>query len=208
MNNDEFVEMMEALPISASFIETIAISQSFLVRKGSISPMDFLYALCCLSTGGTVSFNDMAAKIDAGTAVSVSRQAIARKMGKISCTAFLKKILALCIIGRIGRKVEDRDNLQVVEKQYGFLQNSYGVTKSTVDNTVCQIYHDNHLYSIHIFSGKKNNTSQNEKTIKHAQSGEIPDEKPCKNAETDERNKTEPETARQSTTATGKVLFL
>jgi len=108
MNKEEFVEMMEALPISASFIETIAISQGFLVRKGSISPMDFLYAHCCQSTGGTVSFNDMAAKIDAGTAVSVSRQAIAKKMGKASCTAFLKKILALCITGRIGRKGIDR----------------------------------------------------------------------------------------------------
>ena len=78
-------------------------------------------------------------------------------MGKISCTAFLKKILALCIIGIIGRKVEDRDNLQVVEKQYGVLKNSYGVTKPTLDNTVCQIYHDNHMHSVHIFSGKKNN---------------------------------------------------
>jgi len=95
-----------------------------------------------------------------------------------------------------------------VEKQYGVLKNSYGITKSTVDNTVCQIYHDNHMHSVHIFSGKKNNINQNEKRIKHAKSGEIPNEEPIQNPETDKRNKPKSETARQSTTGTGEVLLL
>ena len=95
-----------------------------------------------------------------------------------------------------------------MEKQYGVLQNSYCVTKPPVDNIVYQIYHDNHLHPIHIFTGKKNNTKQNEKKTKHAQSGEIPNVESCQNTETAKRNNPKYKTARQTTTGTGNVLFL
>jgi Transposase DDE domain len=56
----------------------------------------------------------LAAKIDAETAVSVSRQAIAKKTGKESCTEFLKKMLSLVIICRIGK--EEIDSLRKAGK--------------------------------------------------------------------------------------------
>ncbi|HEX2683734.1 MAG TPA: IS4 family transposase [Ferruginibacter sp.] len=90
--------------IDGGQIEKIAASTGFLLRKGLVHPADILYAFCCQSIHGTVSFNDLAAKIDAETAVSVSRQAIAKKATKKSCTEFLKKILALVIIARIGKE--------------------------------------------------------------------------------------------------------
>ena len=115
----------------------------------------------------------------------------------------------MMVTGELTEKLQYAIEQYIIPQlQYGVLKNSYGVTKPTLDNTVCQIYHDNHMHSVHIFSGKKNNIKQNEKRIKHVQSGEIPNEEPCQNTETDKRNKAKSETARQSTTGTGKILFL
>ncbi len=80
------------------------------MRKGLVEPADILYAVCCESIHGTVSFNDLAAKIDAEINISVSRQAIAKRTGKESCVEFLKKILALVITNRAGG--EDIDLLR------------------------------------------------------------------------------------------------
>jgi hypothetical protein len=114
MKKSDFLALLKAMNIHANQIEKIATDTGFLIRKSLVEPADILYAICCESTHGTVSFNDLAAKIDAETDVSVSRQAIAKKTGKESCIAFLKKILALVIISRIGR--EEIDSLRKAGK--------------------------------------------------------------------------------------------
>jgi hypothetical protein len=91
MKKIDFLAILKAMGIDGGQIEKIAASTGFLLRKGVVEPTDILYAFCCQSIHGTVSFNDLAAKIDAETAVSVSRQAIAKKAAKKSCTEFLKK---------------------------------------------------------------------------------------------------------------------
>jgi hypothetical protein len=110
MKKSDFLALLNSMNIQADQIEKMATDTGFLIRKSLIEPADILYAICCQSTHGTVSFNDLAAKIDAETAVSVSRQAIAKKTGKESCVVFLKKILALVIISRIGK--EEIDSLR------------------------------------------------------------------------------------------------
>ncbi len=90
--------------ISSGQIEKMARDTGLLVRKSPVAPIDILYALCSQSVQGTASSNDLAAKIDAGAAVCVSRQAIAKRTGKECCTDFLKKVLALVIMGRAGKK--------------------------------------------------------------------------------------------------------
>lgn len=114
MKKSDFLALLNAMNIQAGQIEKIATDTGFLVRKSLVAPADILYAICCQSTHGTVSFNDLAAKIDAETTVSVSRQAIAKKTGKESCVDFLKKILALVIISRIGK--EEIDSLRKAGK--------------------------------------------------------------------------------------------
>lgn len=114
MKKSDFLAMLKAIDIDGGQIEKIAASTGFLLRKGVVQPTDILYAFCCQSIHGTVSFNDLAAKIDAETAVSVSRQAIAKKTAKKSCTEFLKKILSLVIIARIGK--EETDSLKKAGK--------------------------------------------------------------------------------------------
>jgi len=114
MKKSDFLALLNAMNIDAGQIQKIAMDTGFLVRKSMVGPADILYAMCCQSIHGTVSFNDLAAKIDAESAVSVSRQAVAKKTGKESCVDFLKKILALVIISRIGK--EEIDSLRQAGK--------------------------------------------------------------------------------------------
>lgn len=95
MKKSDFLSLLKTMNIDADQIKKIAIDAGFLIRKGTVEPADILYAICCQSIHGTVGFNDLAAKIDAETDISVSRQANAKKTGKASCVEFLKKILAL-----------------------------------------------------------------------------------------------------------------
>ncbi len=114
MKKSDFLALLKAMNINADQIKKIATDTGFLIRKSTVEPADILYAICCQSIHGTVSFNDLAAKIDAETDISVSRQAIAKKTGKVSCVEFLKKILALVIISRIDK--EEIDSLQKTNK--------------------------------------------------------------------------------------------
>ena len=107
MQKDDFLQLLSALNIDDKQIEKIALNTGFLIRKRLVIPADMLYAICCQSIQGTVSFNDVAAKIDSESAVSVSRQAIEKKMSKTSCMDFLQKILALVILSKIDKNEID-----------------------------------------------------------------------------------------------------
>ncbi len=103
MKKNDFLSLLEAMNIDSTLIEKIALDCGFLIRKSLVEPADLLYAICCQSAQGTVSFNDMAAKIDAELHISVSRQAISKKINKPSCVNFLKKILSLVIMSKIDK---------------------------------------------------------------------------------------------------------
>jgi len=105
MKKTDFLLLLQSMNIGDKEIEKIACNCSFMVRKSLISPSDLLYAICCQSTQGTVSFNDLAAKIDAESCISVSRQAIAKKVNKKSALAFLQKILSLVIMSRMDKEL-------------------------------------------------------------------------------------------------------
>ena len=61
-------------------------------RSGKIDPPDFLLHFCLQSLQGTVSYNDLAAKVESKTGINASRQAYQQRMGE-ECVAFFKKIL-------------------------------------------------------------------------------------------------------------------
>ncbi len=156
MKKNDFLSLLKAMNIHAEQIEKIATDTGFLIRKGTVEPADILYAICCQSIHGTVSFNDLAAKIDAETDVSVSRQAIAKKTSKESCVSFLKSILALVIISRIDKEeidflrkagrykrilVQDSTIIKLPAKLFGFFS---GVSNahSSVCNARIQCVYD------------------------------------------------------------------
>jgi hypothetical protein len=75
-------------------IERIAFESGFCKRRsGKIKAPDFLIHFCLQSLEGTVSYNDIAAKIAVRTDNQASRQAYHQRMGA-ECVDFFEKILA------------------------------------------------------------------------------------------------------------------
>jgi len=69
-------------------IKQIAFESGFCKRRsGKIEAPDFLIHFCLQSLEGTVSYNDIAAKMEANTEINVSRQACHQRMGK-DCVDF------------------------------------------------------------------------------------------------------------------------
>lgn len=104
MKKNDFGFLMENLMINYKELVEIAVGTGFIKRKRLIDPLDFLSAVCLGSTVGITSYNDIAAHIDADSGLSVSRQAIGKKV-KGTCEEFLKKILAILITNKINNDV-------------------------------------------------------------------------------------------------------
>ena len=104
MKKSDFLALLNAMGIDSTQMAKTAMDTGFQLRKSLVKPVDILYAFCQQSVLGTVSFNDLAAKIDAEAAISVSRQAIAKRAGKEACMDFLKKILALVISAKMDKE--------------------------------------------------------------------------------------------------------
>ncbi len=89
---DELLFDVEGL--SKDEITTLAFETGFCVRNGGkITPSDFVLNLCRHSIEGTVSYNDLAAKVEAKTGINASRQAYHQRMGD-PCVKLFKKFLS------------------------------------------------------------------------------------------------------------------
>ena len=96
MNSDFFnVEGLSRLEI-----EELAFETGFCKRRsGKIEAPDFLIHFCLESLEGTVSYNDIAAKMEAETGTDASRQAYHQRMND-GCVAFFEKFLERVIVSK------------------------------------------------------------------------------------------------------------
>ena len=102
MNKNDFIFLMENLNVNNEKLLEIALETNFIKRERLINPLDFLCAVCSESAYGIASYNDIAAHIDANCDLSVSRQAVWKKV-KIPCEDFFKKVLAVIITSKINK---------------------------------------------------------------------------------------------------------
>jgi hypothetical protein len=100
MEKNNFFTSLEAVGLDSNLLWDLAFETGLIERRRLLKPSDILYALCVGSTSGTVSNNDTAAKIDSDCGVSVSKQAVWKKMGQ-QCEDFFKRILEHIIIKKI-----------------------------------------------------------------------------------------------------------
>jgi hypothetical protein len=87
--------------ISYGKLDEIALETCFVERIRVVSPLGFLSSVCHESVIGIASYNDLAAHLASENNLSVSRQAIWKKV-KSPCEEFFKRVLALTITGKIG----------------------------------------------------------------------------------------------------------
>lgn len=114
MNKSDFVFLTENLNVNNEKLLEIALETGFIKRERLITPLDFLCAVCSESAYGIASYNDIAAHLDADCDLSVSRQAIWKKVTN-SCEDFLKMTLAIIITRRI-----DNDVIKKIKAQNKF----------------------------------------------------------------------------------------
>jgi len=134
------------LGISPQTLRRMAFACGFCVRKsGKINVSDVLVHMCIESTKGTVSHNDMAARIEGCTGVGVSRQAYWERFDE-TCVLLFQQVLACVIDSKCrARKESGGELLKASAYQRILLQ----------DSTVIQLPAS--LFAA--FSGVKNATS-------------------------------------------------
>ena len=73
--------------------------------------IDFLNQFCEESVKGTVSHNDLAAKLQATTGVSASRQAYGQRLHTDARVAFFQAVLATLILSKLDAHVLKRSQM-------------------------------------------------------------------------------------------------
>ena len=139
------------LGISSDELSRIAFACGFCVRKsGKIKVGDILIAICTEATKGTVSYHDIAARIEDLTGRSVSRQAGCNRVNE-TCVLLFQQVLACLIESKCrARKEFDGEMVKTCAYRRILLQ----------DSTIIQI--PSSLFAV--FSGVQNATS----TVCHA----------------------------------------
>jgi hypothetical protein len=145
----EFLELLLLSGISQEEINKLAIDLG-LVKRNSLKfdPTVFLAVVCLQSQVGSPSYNDLAAKIKTNYGVSLSKQALWKRVND-SCVIFFQTILSMIIQKRatqheiknisIGNKfsriiIQDSTVIKVPKRLYDFFS---GV--SNAHSTVCNV---------------------------------------------------------------------
>ena len=92
----EFFNLFNALNITNDVLLDLAFEAGLIVRKRTIYPADLLFALCLESAQGSVSYNDLAARLECDTGSSVSKVSVWKKINA-QCLIFLKKVFELVV---------------------------------------------------------------------------------------------------------------
>jgi len=91
--------LFSACGLTKKFIDEIAKETGFYKRSPrKINLLDLVEHLCGESVKGTVSYNDLAARIQPVTGVIVSRQACWERIHEDGCVAFFKSLLAMIML--------------------------------------------------------------------------------------------------------------
>lgn len=102
MEKNDFFKLMGVAGINQDLLLDLAFEADLIKRRRLIAPSDILYSICMESTSGTVSYNDLAAKIESKCGVCVSRQAVWKKVTN-PCKDFFEKVLELIILTKVNK---------------------------------------------------------------------------------------------------------
>lgn len=106
MKKNDFSHLLNTLGISSEQLFDAAFETGMIKRKRLLTADDILFAFCNESTEGTVSYNDLASKMEDEAGVEVCRQAIWKKVTE-PCKMFFEKVLGLVMVSKIDKgKIE------------------------------------------------------------------------------------------------------
>jgi hypothetical protein len=108
-------DLFSCVGLDRKKIRKLAFETGFCKRRsGKISAPDFLVHLCLESISGTVSYNDLAARVEAQTGISASRQAYWERTDE-PCVRFFQSILEHVMLSKC-----DPHQIQSIKRQGRF----------------------------------------------------------------------------------------
>jgi len=108
--NSQVYNFFSVEGLTPAEIEKIAFESGFCKRhSGKITAPDFLLHFCLQSLEGTVSYNDIASRMENNADINASRQAYHQRM-EDECVEFFEKILGAVMASKCYH--EDLDNLE------------------------------------------------------------------------------------------------
>jgi hypothetical protein len=142
------LSLFGASGLTIEVLNEMARQARFVQRSSGIIPVaTLLECLCKASAEGTVSYNDLAARVQSVSGVTVSRQAYWERINTDYCVVFFKAILAKIMVQRLNQDglaylkkctlfkrilIQDSTIIKLPTKLYAFFS---GV--SNADATVC-----------------------------------------------------------------------
>lgn len=102
MEKNNFVNLLDEQGLGREILNNIAHETGVIKRERSIIASDLFFAICLEAFDGTVSYNDIAAQIEADGGESVSKQAIQKKIND-RCLNFFQKVLEVLIVNKADK---------------------------------------------------------------------------------------------------------
>ena len=114
-NESDPFDLFSCAGLDRDKIRQLAFETGFCKRaSGKISAPDFLIHLCLQSVSGTVSYNDLAARVETHTGVAASRQAYWERTDE-PCVRFFQSILEHIMLSKCSP-----DDIQAINRQGRF----------------------------------------------------------------------------------------
>ena len=105
-------DLFSCVGLDRKKIRKLAFETGFCKRhSGKISAPDFVVHLCLESISGTVSYNDLAARVEAQTGIAASRQAYWERTDE-PCVRFFQRILEHVMLSKC-----DPHQIQSIKRQ-------------------------------------------------------------------------------------------
>lgn len=111
MRKEDFITLLNVLNINEEELVLLALESGFIKRTRKINSLDFLYSLSIESTKGIASYNDIALSIENENYISISRQAIWKKVTE-PCVDYFKHVLELIILSKAKKYLDDVESVK------------------------------------------------------------------------------------------------
>lgn len=108
MRKDDFINLFNTLDIKEEELVALSLESGFIRRTRKVDSLDFLYSLSLESIKGVASYNDIAVSIENGNGISISRQAIWKKVTE-PCVDYFKNVLELIILSKARKYIKEVD---------------------------------------------------------------------------------------------------
>ena len=111
MSKEDFIMLLNALDINEDELLLLSLESGFIRRTRKIDSLDFLYSLSIESIKGIASYNDIALSIENENHISISRQAIWKKVTE-SCVDYFKHVLELIIHSKAKKYLNEVEDVK------------------------------------------------------------------------------------------------